>query len=85
MSEGTAAIFTLTANPAPAGSLSVAVTVAQSGDYAAAVAVGSKTVTIPTGGTATYSVSTVDDSSDEANGSVSVTVNSGTGYTVGST
>ncbi|MXW40248.1 MAG: hypothetical protein F4Z75_03675, partial [Synechococcus sp. SB0668_bin_15] len=85
VSEGTAAVFTLTANPAPAAPLTVAVTVAQSGDYAATGATGSKTVTIPTGGTATYSVSTVDDSSDEANGSVSVTVNSGTGYTVGST
>ncbi|MXZ82283.1 MAG: hypothetical protein F4Z10_01015, partial [Synechococcus sp. SB0666_bin_14] len=83
VSEGTAAVFTLTANPAPAAALTVAVTVAQSGDYAAAGATGSKTVTIPTGGTATYSVATVDDSTDEANGSVLLTVNNGNGYTVG--
>ncbi|MYG45996.1 MAG: leucine-rich repeat protein, partial [Synechococcus sp. SB0675_bin_6] len=85
VSEGTAASFTLTASSAPAVALSVAVTVAQNGDYAAADTTGSKTVTIPTSGTATYTVATVDDSSDEADGSISVTVDTGTGYTVGST
>ncbi|MXW40390.1 MAG: hypothetical protein F4Z75_04425 [Synechococcus sp. SB0668_bin_15] len=55
------------------------------GTTQAAGATGSKTVTIPSSGTATYSVATVDDSTDEADGSVSVTVNTGNGYTVGST
>ncbi|MYG94728.1 MAG: hypothetical protein F4138_07070 [Acidimicrobiia bacterium] len=46
---------------------------------------GSRTVTVPTSGSVTVSVSTVDDSADEPNGSVSVAVSSGSGYTVSGT
>ena len=82
VAEGTAASFTLTANPVPAAGLVVSVTVSQSGDFAAT---GERTVTIPTTGTATFTVATTDDTTDEADGSVTATVGSGTGYTVSAT
>ena len=84
VTEGTAASFTVTATPAPR-SQSVNLTVTQSGSFVASGDLGSsKTVTIGTSGEATYTVPTQDDSTDEPNGSVTVTVNSGTGYTVAS-
>ena len=58
-------------------------TVTQDGDYGAST--GSRTVTIPTSGSATLTVSTTDDGADEPNGSVSVAVNAGDGYTVSAT
>ena len=81
VAEGTAASFTLTASPVPAASLDVRVTVSQSGDFAAT---GERTVTIPTTGTATFTVATADDTTDEADGSVTATISDGTGYTVSS-
>ena len=84
VTEGGSATFTLTASPAPAVALAVAVTVSQSGDYAAPGATGARTVTVPTGGTATFTVATVDDGADEADGSVTAALASGTGYTVSS-
>ncbi|MCY3652440.1 MAG: PQQ-dependent sugar dehydrogenase [bacterium] len=80
ITEGGDAVFTVLASPAPSASLSVAVTVAQTGDYGATT--GTRTVTVGTGGTATVTVSTSDDEVDELDGSVSVTVDSGDGYTV---
>ncbi len=82
VTEGGDASFTVTASPAPASSLDVSVTVSQSGDYGAAT--GQRTVTIPTAGSATFTVGTTDDGADEADGSVMATVNSGSGYTVSS-
>ena len=82
VTEGTAATFTLTADPAPAAALDVSVTVAVDGDYG--IAAGTQTVTIPTTGSATLTLATTGDEADEADGSVSVTVDDGTGYTVGS-
>ena len=82
VTEGGAASFTISASPAPAADLTVSVNVSQSGDYGATI--GAQTVTIPTSGTYTLSVSTSDDSTDEADGSVTATVNTGTGYTVSS-
>ncbi len=79
--EGANATFTLTATPAPASNLAVSVTVTATGDYG--VATGARTVTIPTTGSATLAVATVDDSTDEPNGSVTLTLNSGDGYAVG--
>ena len=85
VTEGTAASFTLTASPAPSASLSVKLTVAQSGSFVASSHLGSsRTVSIGTSGTATYTVPTQADTTDEPNGSVTVTVSGGTGYTVGS-
>ncbi len=83
VTEGSSASFTLTANPTPAASLTVTVNVSASGDFG--VTTGSRTVTVPTSGTATLTVSTTGDSTDEADGSVTATLASGTGYTVSST
>ncbi len=83
VSEGGDATFTVAASPAPSSPLSVDVTVAQSGDFGAAT--GSRQVTVPTSGSATYTVATTNDSVDEADGSVTVTVDGGSGYTVSST
>ena len=80
--EGGDAVFTLTASPLPASPLAVSVTVAASGDYG--IAGASRTVTIPTAGSVMLTLATADDSADEPDGSVTVTVNDGAGYTVGS-
>ncbi len=82
VTEGGDATFTVTASPAPATNLAVSVTVSQSGDYGATT--GQQTVTIPTAGSVTLTVGTTNDGSDEADGSVTATVNSGSGYTVSS-
>ena len=81
VTEGTAATFTLTATPPPAAALQVSVTVAASGDYG--ITAGERTVTIPTTGTYTLTLATDNDGTDEPNGSVTATVDAGTGYTVG--
>ncbi len=81
VTEGGSATFTLTASPAPAAALTVDVTVTESGGYATA---GTRQVTVPTGGTATFTVATVDDGADEPDGSVTATVTAGSGYTVSS-
>ncbi len=83
ITEGGDATFTLTASPAPAANLDVSVTVSQSGNYGATT--GQRTVTIPTTGSVTLTVGTTDDQTDEPNGSVTATVNTGSGYTVSST
>ncbi len=82
VTEGSNATFTLTADPAPHSSITVNVTVTASGDYG--VTTGSRTVTIPTSGTATLTIATTGDTTDEANGSVTVTVNTGSNYTLDS-
>ncbi|WP_419840451.1 choice-of-anchor R domain-containing protein [Candidatus Poriferisodalis sp.] len=82
VSEGGVALFTVSADVAPAADLPVSVTVAASGDYG--VATGTRTVTIAAGTTSkVLSVATADDSVDEADGSVSVTVADGADYDVG--
>ena len=83
VTEGGDAVFTVTASPVPAAALSVSVTVTQSGDYGAAT--GSQTVTIPTTGSATLTIGTTNDGADEADGSVTATLNTGSGYTVSAT
>ena len=82
VTEGGDATFTISASPAPSTALSVSVSVAQSGNYG--VSTGSQTVTIPTSGSYTLTVPTTNDSADEADGSVTVTLSDGTGYTVSS-
>ena len=81
VTEGAAATFTVTATPAPGAAITVNVRVSSVGGYATAA---TRTVIIPTTGSATLSVATIGDSLDEADGSVTVTVTAGTGYTVGS-
>ena len=80
--EGAAATFTLTATPAPAANLTVTVTVTETGTFISGAA--PTTVTIPSSGSATLTVPTTDDLTDEANGTITATVTAGTGYTVGS-
>ena len=82
VTEGGNAVFTLTASPAPAADLPVSVSVAAGGDYG--IAAGTQTVTVPTTGSATLTLATTDDSADEPDGSATVTVQTGNGYTVGS-
>ena len=82
VTEGGDAVFTLTATPAPAADLAVSVTVTSDGDWG--VTAGTQTVTIPTTGSATLTLATAGDDVDEPDGSVSVTVTDGQGYTVGS-
>ena len=81
IAEGSTATFTITADPAPAGSLQVSLAVTQTGDHAAAV--GARTVTVGTSGTATLTVATVDDSTDEPDGTVTATVDDGADYDPG--
>ena len=81
VTEGADATFTLTASPAPASPLTVSVTVAADGAYG--ITAGKQTVTIPTAGSATLTLATTNDDTDEPDGSVTVTLNDGDGYTVG--
>ena len=86
VTEGAGAVFTIAADPAPAADLAVALNVAeaQGGDFVAASDEGARTVTILAGETAaTLTVATDDDGADEPDGSVTATVQAGTGYTVG--
>ncbi|MCY3848982.1 MAG: hypothetical protein OXG12_09530, partial [Cyanobacteria bacterium MAG COS4_bin_21] len=81
--EGGKAVFTVAATPAPMVPFSVAVTVSQSGDVLASGAGGSRVVAvIKAAGTTRFEVATDNDQLDEADGSVTVTLTAGTGYTV---
>ena len=82
ITEGGTATFTLSASPAPQGSISVTVNVTQNGNFARGGQTGTRRITIGGSGTATFSVTTNNDSTDEPNGSISAAVRSGTGYTV---
>ncbi len=82
VTEGSAASFTVAATPAPSSNLDVTVNVAASGSYG--VTTGSQTVTIPTSGTAILTVATSGDTVDEADGSVTVTINTGSNYSINS-
>ena len=83
VTEGTAATFTITASSAPTSALTVNVNITQTGDVISGTA--SSTVTIDANQTsATLTVATDDDAADETNGVVTAEVESGTGYTVGS-
>ncbi len=82
VTEGGSATFTLTVNPKPHNSISVKVGIAANGDFGASTV--TQTISIGASGTATVTVATTGDSVDEADGSVTATVQSGTGYTVDS-
>ena len=83
--EGEAVAFTLTAVPAPASPLDVTLMVSQDGDHVAAQDLGSRTLTVPTSGSVTVSVPTVDDDADELAGTVTAALAAGSGYTLGAT
>ena len=62
VTEGASAHFTLNTNSAPIADLGVTVTIAQSGQFVDASAIGSRTVTIPSGATsASFTIATIDD------------------------
>ena len=84
VSEGTAASFTLSASPAPGSAVILNYTVTQSGSFVATSNLNAQSVSL-SGGSGTITVPTVNDSADEVNGSVTVTLNSGTGYSVHNT
>ena len=81
VTEGTEVSFTLTAAPAPTSSVTVNVSWTESGTFLTASK--PETIAIPTTGTVTLSAATYDDSIDELQGSVTATVDMGSGYTVG--
>ena len=84
VTEGTSATFTITASSAPTSALTVNVNVSETGDVISGTA--PSTVTIDANKTsATLTVATDDDGADESNGVITAEVQSGTGYTVGST
>ncbi|MCY3785432.1 MAG: fibronectin type III domain-containing protein [bacterium] len=85
VTEGTAASFTVTADPKPARALKVKVTVTQKGAFVAPHHRGAQSVTVPASGSVTYKVPTSADSEDEPHGSATVTLNAGTGYTIAKT
>ena len=86
VTEGSPASFTVSADPAPTARLTVSVEVSerQGQDFVAGNHEGVRTVTLNAGAASTtFTVPTVDDSTDEDNGAVQVFVNAGTGYDVG--
>ena len=83
MTEGGSASFTVNASPSATGAITVRYTVSQSGQFVSAGNRGSKTVSL-SGTSTTITVPTQNDSADEPNGLVTVTLNDGTGYTVSS-
>ena len=90
VAEGTTASFTITTSSTLPNDLTINLTVsedeADGQNFVAAGDEGSKTVTIQAGQrSATHTVATDDDSTAELSGAVTVTLNDGTGYTVGST
>ena len=80
--EGNPASFQIIADPAPPSgeTLDVSVTVSATGDYG--VTTGTRTVTIMSGGSAFLDLPTTGDDVDEPDGSVTLTINDGSGYTV---
>ncbi len=90
VTEGSAAGFTVRATSPPTSALTVRYVVRQNdpyvifpGDFVAPGDLGAKTVRLPAGAlSATFSVPTVGDEADEADGSVRVTLETGTGYTL---
>ena len=82
ITEGASAAFTLTRQGNTSPALTVNMAVSQQGDYISGTAPA--TVSFGAGeATASLSVATVDDRVDEDNGSITATLQSGTGYTAG--
>ena len=81
--EGTAATFAVSASPAASGTVTVRYTVTQNGQFVTSGQLGSNKTRTLSGAGATISIPTQNDSADEADGSVTVTLTAGSGYTVG--
>ena len=84
VSEGTAAGYTLTATPAPTSSVTVNLTIAEPSNtgFVDSDNLGQDTVFMPVRGSVRYFVNTQSDTVDESNGLVTVTVTSGSSYSV---
>ena len=82
--EGGTATFTLSASPRPATPIDVSVTVTENGEFASDGQLGARTVTIATNGRGTLEVRTDNDAVDEDDGSITASLGSGRGYSVGS-
>ena len=84
--EGGEALFTITADPAPEGEITVGAEVSATGGFVAAAALGARSVTLSASQpSASLGVATVGDEIDEADGTVSVALQSGTGYALSQT
>ncbi len=82
VTEGETATFTITANPVPSATLTVILEIAQEGDFVGTDDLGTQSIEVGTGGTQTHMVATIPDDVDEPSGSVTATLQAGTGYTV---
>ncbi len=85
VTEGSPATFTVTASRVPSSALMIDLTVADAaaGDYLDSGDEGDNMVTLSGATTATVEIPTQTDSTDETNGTITVTIADGTGYTVG--
>ena len=83
VTEGGSFTFTVSAFPAPATNLSVNLTVTQTGSFVApGTPLGPRTVTVQaSSNSATFTVNTFNDDTDEPNGAVRAELNAGTDYT----
>ena len=84
VTEGSNASFTIMASPAPPGSITVRYGVSQSGSFVAPGELGGSKTRSFSGSSQTFTIPTQGDSTDETNGSVTVTLQTGNGYTLGS-
>ena len=83
VNEGDDIVFTLTRAGRTAGAVTVALNVAQSGDYLASGEDGGRNATFAAGATeATLTLTTVNDAVQESPGTVTATLTSGSGYLV---
>ena len=76
--EGDDVTLTITSTPAPTSPLTVPLSIVATGDFG--VTSGSRTVTIPTSGSLTHTISTTDDDTPESDGSLSILLGTGAGY-----
>ena len=87
VTEGGTAVFTLQADRAPAAPIAIGLEISDdaTSDFLAASSEGRKTAALTRGSLiATYSVGTVDDTTDEPDGRITARIVSGAGYAVGS-
>ncbi len=83
VTEGGEALFRITASPVPSDEITVRVRVSATGDFVEAVQLGERLVRLSASKpTASLRVATTDDRRNEADGTVTVTVLAGGGYTL---
>ena len=82
VTEGEAATFTITANPAPTTAITINVNITQTGDVISGTPPATVTISA-NDSTATLTVATDDDNTDEEASTITAQLQAGTGYTVG--